>query len=464
MALKVLLLRKKLTEKQEELKNLERAAEGFQTREAELEADIEAAQTEEERSVVEEAVESFEQERSQNEADQETIRGEIAQMEAEIREAEENARQARSGDAGKKERKDDNPMNTTPETRTRFFGMNAQQRDAFMAREDVKEFLQRTRELASQKRAVNGAELLIPTVVLDLVREQMNTGSKLLKHVRYRFVAGKARQHVMGAVPEAIWTEACGTLNELDLLFTDMEVDAYKVGGFIPICNSTLEDSDIALATEIISALIEAIGRAVDKAILYGTGVKMPLGIVTRLAQTEAPSNYPATARAWANLSATNILTITSANSTGLKLFQNVLKSSGAAKNGGGGSKLYVMNETTLNTLKAEGLGVNAAGVIVSGLDDTMPVVGGKIELLDFIPDDNIIGGHGQRYLLAERSGASVEQSEHVRFIQDQTVFKGTARYDGAPVFAEAFFVIGINGVTPTTSLDFAEDKANPGV
>ena len=95
MALKVLLLRKKLTEKQEELKNLERAAEGFQTREAELEADIEAAQTEEERSVVEEAVESFEQERSQNEADQETVRGEIAQMEAEIREAEENARQAR---------------------------------------------------------------------------------------------------------------------------------------------------------------------------------------------------------------------------------------------------------------------------------------------------------------------------------------------------------------------------------
>ena len=206
MALKALILRKKQTERQEALAALERAADGFSTREAELESDIEAAQTEEERAVVEEAVEAFENERSQNQADQETIRGEIAQLEAEIREIEDKARQARSGDAGKKERKDDNPMNNTPETRTRFFGMNAQQRDAFMAREDVKEFLQRTRELAGQKRAVNGAELLIPTVVLDLLREQIGEYSKLLRHVNLRSVPGKARQVIAGAIPEAVWT------------------------------------------------------------------------------------------------------------------------------------------------------------------------------------------------------------------------------------------------------------------
>ena len=64
MALKVLLLRKKLTDMQTSLADLERTAQGFETREAELAADIEAAQTDEERSVVEAAVESFEQERS----------------------------------------------------------------------------------------------------------------------------------------------------------------------------------------------------------------------------------------------------------------------------------------------------------------------------------------------------------------------------------------------------------------
>ena len=48
----------------------------------------------------------------------------------------------------------------------------------------------------------------------------------------------------------------------------------------------------------------QSIGLALDKAIVYGTGVKMPLGIVTRLAQaskaegcpelcTRSPKTYP---------------------------------------------------------------------------------------------------------------------------------------------------------------------------
>ena len=47
-------------------------------------------------------------------------------------------------------------------TRTKFFGMTMQERDAFFANEEVKGFLQRTRELKNQNRAVGGAELLIP--------------------------------------------------------------------------------------------------------------------------------------------------------------------------------------------------------------------------------------------------------------------------------------------------------------
>lgn len=461
MALKALILRKKQTERQEALAALERAADGFSTREAELESDIEAAQTEEERAVVEEAVEAFENERSQNQADQETIRGEIAQLEAEIREIEDKARQARSGDAGKKERKDDNPMNNTPETRTRFFGMNAQQRDAFMAREDVKEFLQRTRELAGQKRAVNGAELLIPTVVLDLLREQIGEYSKLLRHVNLRSVPGKARQVIAGAIPEAVWTEACATLNELDISFTNVEVDGFKVGGFIAICKATLEDSDINLAQEIITMLGASIGYAIDKAILYGTGVKMPMGIVTRLAQTADPED-PKITRPWVNLSATNIVSITAANSTDTKLFKSILKAFGAAKSKRSrGTKFWAMNEATYNTLLAEALTINASGAVVSGMNTTMPVVGGAVVLLDFIPDNNIIAGYGDLYLMAERAGTSIAQSEHARFIEDQVVFKGTARYDGMPVIAEGFVVIGINAATPTKTLAFAQDKAN---
>ena len=459
MALKVLMLRKRMSEKQKELEALERAAEAFQTREAELEADIEAAQTEEERTVVEEAINAFETERNTNTEQQEALRGEISGMEAEIAKEEENTRGANP--AARETEKERSAMNTA-ETRTRFFGMSVQQRDAFFADQEVKDFLQRTRELAAQKRSVSGAELLVPHAVLDLLREQVAENSKMLKHVALHQVAGTSRATIAGTVPEAVWTEMCAKLNELELVFNGVELDGYKVGGYVAICNATLEDSDIALASEIITALGRSIGLALDKAIIYGSGVKMPMGIVTRLAQSEQPSGYSAKARPWVNLSSSNIIQITAANSTGTKLFQGIISAAAAAKGTyATGGRWFAMNAATHAKLVAEGLGVNAAGALVAGVNATMPAVGGAIEDLEFIPDNNIITGWDGLYVLAERAGTRVESSEHVKFLDDQTVFKGTARYDGVPAIAEGFAAIGINAVAPTTSLTFAEDKAN---
>jgi HK97 family phage major capsid protein len=347
------------------------------------------------------------------------------------------------------------------ETR-KFFNMSTQERDAFFANSEVKEFLERVRSFKGQKRDISGAELLIPTVMLGVIRENILRYSKLLRHVNLRPVAGKARQTVAGAIPEAVWTEACGKLNELSLNFYDQEVDGYKVGGFIPVCNALLEDSDINLAEEIISALGQAIGYALDKAILYGTATKMPLGIMTRLVQTAAPADYPATRRPWVDLHTTNIKSI-AASVTGTALFKQIILATGAAKGKySRGEKVFVMNETTYSKIVAESLAVNAAGAIVAGVDGRMPIVGGVIEVLDFIPDNVIIGGYFDLYLLAERAGTSISQSEHVQFIEDNTVFKGTARYDGTPVIDEAFVAIGIAGTTPDADMDFAEDTANP--
>ena len=63
MALKVLMLRKKISEKKEALNELRKAAESFETREAELEQAIAEAETDEQKAVVEEAVDNFEAEK-----------------------------------------------------------------------------------------------------------------------------------------------------------------------------------------------------------------------------------------------------------------------------------------------------------------------------------------------------------------------------------------------------------------
>ena len=457
MALKALMLRKKIDDKKKELEAL-RASNDFAKREAELEASINEAETDEEKAAVEEEVAKFEAEKADFEAKEGALDEEVRKLETEL-EQEEKKLETPVPEAPKPEegRKDDRKMETR-----KFFNMSAQERDAFFANSEVKAFLERVRSFKGQKREISGAELLIPTVMLGVIRENILRYSKLLRHVNLKPVAGKARQTVAGAIPEAVWTEACGKLNELSLTFYDQEVDGYKVGGFIPICNALLEDSDINLAEEIISALGQAIGYALDKAILYGTATKMPLGVMTRLVQTTQPADYPATRRPWVDLHETNIKTI-AASVTGTALFKQIILATGAAKGKySRGEKVFVMNETTYSKVVAESLAVNAAGAIVAGVEGRMPIVGGIIEVLDFVPDNVIIGGYFDLYLLAERAGTAISQSEHVQFIEDNTVFKGTARYDGTPVIDEAFVAIGIAGTTPDAEMDFAEDTANP--
>lgn len=460
MALRTLMLKKQIDEKRKALSVATEKRTELEKREAELEKAIEEAETEEEKNTVEEAVTAFEEEKKANEEEIAGLEKTINDLDSELAEEE----------RGQEIPKEETPAPVVTEERTRevktmhrtkFFGMTIEERNAFLANDEVKTFLERVRVLGKEKRDITGKELLIPSVVLSLLRENISKYSKLISKVNLSPVPGTARQNVMGTIPEAVWTEMCAKLNELDLTFTGVEVDGYKVGGFIPVCNAVLEDSDENLAATIIDALGQAIGYALDKAIIFGTGTKMPIGIFTRLAQTADPSD-PRTTIPWADLHTSNILKIASTK-TGVDFFKEFLKDAAAAKsNYARGGKFWAMNETTKNAILAESLSINAAGAIVAGVNGQMPVVGGDIVELNFMPDNVVVGGYGELYLLAERAGAKMAQSEHVRFIEDQTVFKGTARYDGLPVIAEGFVAIGINGATPSAStISFAADTAN---
>lgn len=470
MALKALMLRKKLNDAKKALEELRAKSEGFAVREAELEQAINELPedaTDEQKQAVEEAISEFDKEKAENAEKVEGLEKECEDLERELAETEEKANTpppAAEEGRGKELPVMENMEITTTRARELFGKMSLEQRTAMFEREDVKKFNEEIRTCISEKRALSEVGLLIPKVYLGMIRENIERYSKLYRHVYVRPLNGEGRMTIMGAIPEAVWTEMCANLNELDLGFNEVEVDGYKVGGFIPVCNATLEDSEIDLAAEIITAIGQAIGKALDKAILYGKGVKMPLGIVTRLCQTEAPANYPAKARPWINLSTTNVKSLNAALE-GLTLYRQLMLDAAAAKGKySRGEKVWIMNETTYTQLKATMLSVSSAGAVVSAINGTLPVIGGIVEVLEFIPDDVVIGGYFDDYLLAERAGTRIGQSEHYRFLQDQTVFKGTARYDGLPVIPEAFVVIGLNGTTPTADMLFAPDEANADV
>lgn len=476
MALKALLLKKKIEERKKALADfltrttLEARAAELATREAELTASIEEVNEEttlDERNALDEMVAAFEADQDaykKDLKDKDDLEAEISALEGHLA-AEEAAQDttppaAAAPAAADNERKE----NKTMITRSKIFNrLSVQEREAMFAREDVKGYLTEFRDHIREKRALQNIGLTIPQVFLGLLRENIMEYSKLYKHVTVRPVSGDGRILVMGAWSEAVWTDCCAAINEASLTFNDLELGCWKVAGYYAVCNANLEDSDIDLAAELLTALAQGIGLALDKAILYGTGTRMPLGIVTRLLQTAQPADYPATARPWVDLSDSNVRVVPSGTEDA-DLFKTLVLEAGVVKGKySRGEKVWCMNETTHTYLISNALTINANGAIVAGLDGNMPVIGGVIEVLDFIPDNVIVGGYMDLYYLAERAGTKFATSEHVRFLQDQTVMKGTARYDGAPVIAEGFAVIGLNGTTPTAAMTFAADTANQG-
>lgn len=364
--------------------------------------------------------------------------------------------------AGEPQERNEKMMITTEEIRSGFFkGYKRSSIAAMLSGEDVQKFLTSVR---AKESSVTGVELSFPDNMRELLMDNLHKYSKLYKHVKVHKLKGKDRQNIMGDIPEAIWMESTGTLNQLKLSISQIEMDGYKVGGFCIIPNSYLEDSDINLAAVILETLAQSIGLALDKAILYGTGTKMPKGIVTRLALTEQPAWWGSKQAAFTNLSAKNIMSFTSSEAamTDAKFFAVLVERLGVIKaNYGGNSKFWCMNTKTYNRILSKAVAVTSAGAITAQINGTLPIVGGAIEILDFIPDGDIIGGYGTLYSLAERSEVKLDQSTHVKFIEDQTVYKGTARYDGMPVFGEAFAAVNIFGNDVTTTMTFAPDTAN---
>lgn len=437
--LKALVLGKRISDLRKKLDDLNSADADFDKREAELTADfnsITEESTQEEKAAVEEAMNQFDSDKAAHEEEKKNLEREISDTEAELSELEKKQEEQPDEKAPADEKADDEERTAWKGEEFKMFktrsirNMSVEERSRFAQSEAVHNFAEsvRTMALISQKRAVTGGDLTIGTEILPLIESEIYESSQLIPHVHVVNVSGTARQNIVGAIPEGIWTEMCATLNELAISFTDVEVDGYKIGGYVPVCNALLKDSDINLADEVIHLIGEGIAYGIDKAIVYGTGTKMPTGFAPTATKVSASGK------------------------TDLALYKALVEATGNLKHARG-DLFWVMNQATKASLIASSMSINSAGAIVAGTQNTMPVIGGALIVCDFVPANELLGGYGQDYLLAEREGITLAMSEHARFIEDETVFKGIARYDGKPVFADGFVAIGLTG-DPTAAID----------
>lgn len=483
MALKQLMLTRERKEKtdllaaiEKEQEELRKSREAWKLRESNAEKALEELEgkpdaTEEERKAFDDEaaeIDKEDQELTGKEQDAEKRANKAKDRIREINKELEDLRN-RFEEGSKKAKEQEKKPAENQNERGVYVGMDKRERIVeLVKREDVKSFLTNVRGL--QNRGVNGAELTIPQVMLPLITEVSGQYSVLEKYMDAETISGTSAQNILATIPEAVWTETKDWVKELEMNIYQMKTSGNMVAGFIPLHISDEEDSQENLAALVINGLGRAIGRAKDKAMMYGTGVHMPVGIMTRLAAAEKPAWWDPmwvgeNAPEFTNLSTTHLGAVSSTGLEGIKLFQELLAVLGKAEKKyetGPDKKFWAMKGSTWATLQTMMLNFNSAGAVVSAANRQMPIIGGAVEELDFMPDGVIAGGYGGNYKWITRSVMTISVADQVRWLQNQVLYKGVERDDGAPMAGEAFAAFNIGGTTrPTASMDFEQGKVS---
>lgn len=410
-------INRELQLREAELRALEEKSAELKTREEGLEQSLTEAVSQEDLDLVDQGIQALGEEQTQHSSETDRVKQEIEKLQRELRDLDSRQREAKQTLRNNREEKGMEAL----DQKTREYMGNLSVREAYgtlMQREEVREFFSALHDVALNKRAIASADLTIPEVVVNRIRMRMGDYGALYGEVEVLQLNGTARVVMDGEIPEAIWTEMCDTLQELGLGFKAVELDGYKLGGFVPVCNAILEDSFISLAAYVEDRLARAIVKGRDNAILNGTGATghQPIGIV--------PSIIDA-----------NKVTVTDAADN----IPKIMESLGLIDTGEDdvGEIIAVMRrQTYYSQIMPHQILSTAAGTIAAPSINSPYIAGAGLRVVfsQYAPANAVILGEFKKYLLGERMGIQIARSEHVRFIEDQTVFKATARYDGKPI------------------------------
>jgi len=425
LALRQLLISKKIEQRKNALAELLIQEEELQKRSETLEAAATEAQTDEELAAVEEEVGKLEAQKGEFEQKKSKLQGEIAELEAELEQlnAKPPADEVRSANQQRGESQVAKEYHISQVRRMLETG-------EYYNLPEVREFYEKFKNL----RAVSGGELTIPNVIINRILDIVGDYTTLYPRVDKIRVSGTARILIDTDTTPAQWIEMSASIPTGDVgTITNVDFDGFKVGKVTFVDNYLLQDSIINLDDYVVRKIARAIAKALDLAILKGQGAsqKQPAGIIPAI-----PSG--------------NQKTVTADE----KLLVNLLKNVALIDTGDDsvGEIVAVMKRKTYyDRLLEYTINVNAQGNVVGKLPNlTQPdLCGLPVVFNQFMDEDKVLFAVLDQYTMVIREDISIDRSEHVKFVEDQMAFRGKGRFDGKPVRPGAFALVTIEDPVP---------------
>lgn len=115
-------------------------------------------------------------------------------------------------------------------------------------------------------------DVLLPDqIIKEIIAEAPKSSVLLSRAKKVRLSAKKAKQPVLATLPEAYWVNGdTGLKQTTKSTWKNINITAEELAVIVPIPDALLDDADVPLWDEVKPLLVEAIGKKVDAAGIFG--------------------------------------------------------------------------------------------------------------------------------------------------------------------------------------------------
>jgi len=138
--------------------------------------------------------------------------------------------------------------------------------------------------MAGYAEQIGRADTLVPEPIVNEIIKELPQSSVLLNRARQVRMSSKtAKQPVLSALPDAYWVNGdTGLKQTTKAEWDNLTIVAEELAALIVVPDAVIDDSSIPIWSEVRPLLVEAIGRKVDEAGLFGvdTPTSWPTAVI----------------------------------------------------------------------------------------------------------------------------------------------------------------------------------------
>lgn len=285
----------------------------------------------------------------------------------------------------------------------------------------------------------------LPTTVIDAIMDDLVEAHPLLDAINFQntgilteiLISTQDGRHL------ATWGKLCDTIVKELTAGTDViNLAQNKLSAFIPICKAMLEIGPVWIDRYVRTILLEAISNGLEKAIVLGTGVEEPVGMMKDPNGVFHPQNgYP-------DLVAVPMNEITP------ETYGGILAALAVGPNG-----LYRNVSEVLFICNPVDYYTKIMPAVMYRLPDgtwasRFPFPTRVIQSV-YVPANKAVIGIGRRYFfgLGTGKGGKIEYSDHYKFLEDDRYYLTKLYGDGRPMDSTSFKVVDITAIRPVAPI-----------